>query len=52
MATIPVTRYACARCGRWQSAERMVYSRHTRKRYCRDMTACDRRYRHQQKRGE
>lgn len=49
MATIPVTRYACARCGRWQTADRMVYSRYTRQRYCRDMTGCDRRHRRLQR---
>ena len=28
-------RYPCAMCGRQEQAERMVYSRHTRNRYCR-----------------
>ena len=33
-------RHACARCGRKQPVERMVYSRFTHSRYCADITAC------------
>lgn len=49
MTTLTVTRYACARCGKRQPADRMVYSRFTRNRYCRDLTACDRRHHRRQK---
>lgn len=45
--TATASTYACSRCGRRWPAERMVYSRHTRARYCRDFTACDRRHRKQ-----
>lgn len=38
-----MTRYSCARCGRKLAAEAMVYSRHTRTRYCADLAACDKR---------
>lgn len=44
MSTVTVTKHACARCGKKDLAERMVYSRFTRARYCADMTACDRRF--------
>jgi len=35
--------YACARCGRHASAERMIYSRWTGYRYCTDFKACNKR---------
>lgn len=40
-----MTKHECARCGKKQSAEQMTYSRFTQRRYCRDMAACDRRFR-------
>jgi ssDNA-binding Zn-finger/Zn-ribbon topoisomerase 1 len=43
MSKAPVTKHECARCGKHDIAERMVYSTHTRNRYCRDFGACDRR---------
>jgi len=36
-------RYPCARCGRRAAAGEMIFSRHTRNRYCRDVDACERR---------
>jgi hypothetical protein len=33
----------CARCGKRQPAEQMVYSRFTRNHYCADFDPCDRR---------
>lgn len=33
----------CNLCGHHDRAERMIYSRHTRKRYCGDPVACERR---------
>lgn len=36
---------ACARCGKYSSAERMVYSTWTRYHYCIDIDACGRRAR-------
>jgi hypothetical protein len=44
MATATATKHACARCGKKDVAERMVFSTFTRNRYCRDMTACDKRF--------
>lgn len=41
--TATAVTHACARCGRKQPADRMVFSKHTRLRYCRDFLACDRR---------
>lgn len=41
--TAAPARHVCDRCGRKQPADRMVYSTHTRRRYCRDFNACDRR---------
>lgn len=38
--TTTLTRYSCARCGRKLRAESLVYSRHTRQRYCADVRAC------------
>ena len=38
-------RYACARCGRVELADRMLRSRFTRQRYCPDLKACERRAR-------
>lgn len=38
-----VTRYACARCGKRQPADQMVYSRFTKNRYCRQLDDCARR---------
>lgn len=38
-----MTRYPCARCGKQSTAERMVYSKWTRNRYCLDFDACTRR---------
>lgn len=43
MSTATVTKHACARCGKHDLADRMVYSAFTRNRYCRDFNACDRR---------
>lgn len=43
MAVATVPKHTCARCGKRQRAEQMIYSRHTRNRYCRDFGACDRR---------
>lgn len=34
-------RYPCALCGKRQVAEKMVYSRHLKVRYCADIMACD-----------
>jgi hypothetical protein len=44
-----VTKHACARCGKRETADRMVFSTYTRNRYCRDMTACDRRFKRKTK---
>lgn len=41
--TVTAVRHACARCGKRQPVDRMVYSRHTHSRYCQDFSACDRR---------
>lgn len=38
-------RYACVRCGRYSTADRMVWSRHTHTRYCADYDACTKRAR-------
>ena len=35
--------YCCARCGRYQPAARLVYSRWTRNRYCIDIKTCEKR---------
>lgn len=43
MTTVTVVKHPCARCQKRQPADRMVYSRHTRSRYCADFAACDRR---------
>lgn len=40
--TKPRVKHECAKCGRRDYAENMVYSRHTGKRYCRDLD-CHRR---------
>ncbi len=47
------TLHRCALCGRRQSAEKMIYSRHTGARYCTgaDIDACTRRARRLQKEG-
>lgn len=45
MTAATVVRHACARCGKKQKAEQMVFSSHTRKRYCSDLGACGRRAR-------
>ncbi len=42
-------RYACAICGKRDRPERMVFSTHTRNRYCRDIDACSRRARRKAK---
>lgn len=36
-------RYACERCGKRLPATKLLFSRHTRRRYCRDFASCDRR---------
>ena len=36
-------KHACARCGKKLPAEKMIFSRHTRARYCIDLAGCDRR---------
>jgi len=41
--TASPVRHLCDRCGRKQPAERMIYSTHTKRRYCADFGACDRR---------
>jgi hypothetical protein len=46
--TTPV-KHPCARCGKPARHEQMIYSRHTRLRYCADFQACDRRYARQPK---
>lgn len=38
-------RYPCGRCGRHQTADRMVWSRWTRARYCTDLKSCEKRAR-------
>lgn len=43
MTVATATKHSCARCGKRLRAEQMIYSRHTRARYCRDFGACDRR---------
>lgn len=43
VAAKPRVLHACARCGRRQTADRMVYSSHTGSRYCADIDACGRR---------
>lgn len=43
MTTNTLVRHACARCGKRQPADRMVYSKHSHLRYCRDFKTCDRR---------
>lgn len=44
--TVPLTtRYKCGRCGHRDAAERMVFSRWTRSRYCQDINACAKRAR-------
>ena len=43
MATKEDAKFACAVCEKRQSADFMVYSRHTRNHYCRDTKSCDRR---------
>jgi hypothetical protein len=40
---VAAPRYACGRCGRRATADRMVYSRHSGNRYCIDMGACAKR---------
>ena len=35
--------YECARCGKRQTADRMVFSTHTRDHYCAQIDACTRR---------
>jgi len=42
-ATAQRARFACAICGRFQPAERMIYSPATHNHYCRDDKACARR---------
>ena len=49
MSTYTLTRYPCARCGRKQPAERMVFSTFSRKRYCVDLDGCARRAERRQK---
>lgn len=41
--------YACARCGKRQRPEKMIFSKHTRKRYCRDLDACGKRAKRKRK---
>lgn len=36
-------RHVCARCGRHDTADRMVWSSWTRMRYCADLKACAKR---------
>lgn len=48
MTAATATRHACARCGKKQKADRMVFSTHTRSRYCSDITACAKRARRKQ----
>ena len=36
-------RYPCARCGRRVTADKAVFSRHTRKHYCSGVDECARR---------
>jgi hypothetical protein len=36
-------KYACERCGKKDVLERMVFSHWTRRRYCSDLDACERR---------
>jgi len=43
-------RYACAKCGRYEPADRMIYSRFTRNRYCSDDRACTTRAKRRQHR--
>lgn len=45
MTYMTMVRHACGRCGKQQPAERMVYSKWTRQRYCADLTACAKRAR-------
>jgi hypothetical protein len=37
--------HECTRCGKPDVAENLLYSSHTRKRYCLDFATCDRRAR-------
>lgn len=43
MATAVALKRQCARCGKWQPAERRVFSSHTHNYYCSDIDACARR---------
>jgi hypothetical protein len=44
LASLPKHRtYECARCGKRQQADRMVFSSHTRNHYCAQIDACSRR---------
>jgi len=43
VSAVLVTRKTCAKCGKAQRREHLVYSRWTRNRYCLDFKACDRR---------
>ncbi len=43
--TMRSKRHACARCGRYGTADRMVFSRFTRRRFCADLNACEKRAR-------
>lgn len=42
-ATKAIAKHVCVRCGKKQPADKMIYSTHTRSRYCQNMAACDRR---------
>jgi alpha-D-ribose 1-methylphosphonate 5-phosphate C-P lyase len=44
--------HVCALCGKRMLAEHMVYSTHTRNRYCADTQACNKRYRRGNQRKE
>ncbi len=43
------TLHSCARCGRKDTAEHMIYSRHTHARYCWNLDACASRVRANQR---
>lgn len=49
MSTATIVKHACARCGKRDTADRMVFSSFTRNRYCADLSACDRRFKRRKK---